>query len=67
MIGARSSEWQAASIAVTRRWDSFRFGGMGRKWATVVKEAVCPESHWKTFREEIHPPLLALKCGASLH
>ena len=33
-----------------------RFGGMWRKWATVVKEAVCPESHRKTLRREIHPP-----------
>lgn len=49
MIGARSSEWHAASEAVIRRRDGLRFGGMGKKWATAVKEAVCPESHRKTL------------------
>lgn len=55
MMGAMRSEWQAASIALKRRWDGLRFSGMGRKWATVVKEAVCPQFHRKTFRGEIHP------------
>lgn len=51
MIGAMSSEWQAASAAVTRRWEGLRFGGMGEE--AVVKKAVCPESHRKTSGERI--------------
>lgn len=35
-------------------------------WATVVREAVCAESHRKSFRGEIHPPCVqnqAQQCG----